>query len=65
MWILLWCVSMSPCGYEHVVSAYLHVDIDMECIHVSFWIGDMKCLQVTKWIHTWIVLMSPCVTWSV
>ena len=46
--VSMWSVSMSPSGYEHRVSACPHVDMDMECLHVSMW------------ILTWSVSMSPC-----
>ena len=43
---------MSPCGYGHGVSPCLHVDTDMECLHVSMWIQT--------WSVLWVTWRSPC-----
>ena len=51
----VWSVSMSPCVSMSdlcEVSLCLHVDMDMECLHVSMW------------IWTWSVSMSLCVSMS-
>ena len=47
---------MSPCGYEHGESSYLHViwtsSVSMSlCLHV-------ECLHVSMCIWTWSVSMS-------
>ena len=53
-----WDVSMSPCGYGHGVSPCLHMDMDMECLHISMGIQTTECLHVSMVI--WTHGVSPC-----
>ena len=55
MWIWTWSVSMSPCEYGPCgVSPCLHVDMVMECLHVSMWIWIMECLHVCSLMWNWL-----------
>ena len=43
---------MSQCGYGHGVSQCLHVDTDMECLHISMCVSMFIC----GYVHG----VSPC-----